>query len=87
MQYSGNFLLVNQYRTSYYWATNTDGNDGSLLYLQDDGNLVIKSALGDTVWATYTSANCKGLLQHCSCICHSMSQAIAGILGMSENAR
>ena len=65
MQYDGNFLLMDQYRKNWYWATQTSGFDAALLYLQNDGNLVIKSAaIGNVLWATYTSANCTGSRLH-----------------------
>ncbi len=53
---------MDQYRRNWYWATQTSGFDAALLYLQNDGNLIIKSALGNELWATHTSVNCAGTL-------------------------
>jgi hypothetical protein len=41
--------------TRVLWASGTQGNNASTANLQSDGNLVIKSAGGDPIWATNTN--------------------------------
>ena len=52
MQADGNFSVYS--RTSRVWATNTSGRTGAYLVLQDDGNLVLRSAAGRRLWASNT---------------------------------
>lgn len=39
------------------WSTNTGANIGAILYMQHDGNLVIKNTNGDTVYSSDTHGN------------------------------
>lgn len=52
MQGDGNFAVYG--RTSRVWATNTSGRTGAYLVLQDDGNLVLRSAAGRRLWTSNT---------------------------------
>jgi len=50
MQGDGNLVLSNA-MFAPIWATNTPGNPGAQLNIQDDGNLVLVSASGQVLWA------------------------------------
>jgi hypothetical protein len=54
MQEDGNLVLYSS-GGDPVWASQTDGNAGSVLVLQDDRNLVIYASDGGPVWATDTS--------------------------------
>jgi hypothetical protein len=48
MQHDGNFVMYGAYGAT--WNTETWGNPGSFLSLQDDGNLVVYSSTGRPLW-------------------------------------
>ncbi len=52
MQGDGNFVIYDQYST-VYGETNTDGNSGAWLNIQDDGNVVVYSSSDVPLWALY----------------------------------
>jgi hypothetical protein len=52
MQDDGNFVLYDQ-DNAPVWASNTDGNPGAYLAVQDDGNVVVYQN-GSPLWATNT---------------------------------
>jgi hypothetical protein len=55
-QADGNLVVYDYYAGAEtpVWASNTDGNPGSTLNLQNDGNLVIYNASGKAIWSTKT---------------------------------
>lgn len=53
MQGDGNFVLYNDSLTSAKWATNTNGNPGAYLNMQNDGNIVIYSASDSPLWSVF----------------------------------
>jgi hypothetical protein len=58
MQSDGNFVIQVRGNTNprnVIFATNTHGNPGSKLAVQDDGNVVIYSPSGTAIWATNTA--------------------------------
>jgi hypothetical protein len=54
MQADGNLVVYNADATPV-WASNTAGNPGSRLIVQDDGNVVIYAPDGIPIWDTGTS--------------------------------
>jgi hypothetical protein len=50
MQQDGNFVIYQRGTAQAYWASNTGGNPGASMAIQDDGNLVIYSASGRALW-------------------------------------
>ena len=52
MQDDGNFVLYDQ-DNEPVWASNTGGNPGAYLAVQDDGNVVVYQD-GSPLWATNT---------------------------------
>lgn len=51
MQADGNFVVFDA--ESIHFATNSDGNDGAYLVVQNDGNVVVYSLSGDVLWALF----------------------------------
>jgi hypothetical protein len=52
MQYDGNFVLYHTGEPNYAaWATNTDGNSGAYISIQNDGNLVVYTSSNVPIWA------------------------------------
>jgi hypothetical protein len=57
MQLNGNFVLVND-TGSVYWNI-TLSSDGAFMWLQDNGNLLIRSKDGSkTLWQTNKQGSC-----------------------------
>lgn len=62
MQSDGNLVI---YRNSEaIWASNTVGNAGAYLQVQDDRNVVIYAANGQALWATNTPLNSSPVLKY-----------------------
>ncbi len=57
----GNFQLWNQNKTFSFWSTKTNGSIGAKLYLQIDGNLLVKDLTRRPLWASYTITVCPGI--------------------------
>ncbi len=57
----GNFQLWNQNKTFSFWSTKTNGSIGAKLYLQIDGNLIVKDLARHPLWASETTTVCPGL--------------------------
>ncbi len=55
MQADGN--LVAYGGSAALWASRTQGHPGAVLFLQGDGNLVVRSSSGSALWATYTQGS------------------------------
>ena len=53
MQGDGNLVIYDF--NAAIWATNTDGNPGSYVTIQDDGNLVIYRPQPQPLWASGTA--------------------------------
>lgn len=54
MQDDGNLVLYLEVSGAATWASNTNGNPGSFLVVQDDGNVVIYKP-NHPIWATGTN--------------------------------
>lgn len=52
---SGNLILTNDF--GYSWQTNTGNTRATKLWMQNDGNLVLKDASGNAVWSSGTHGN------------------------------
>jgi hypothetical protein len=53
MQFDGNFVLYNNRDPVYpAWATNTEGNSGAYLNVQNDANVVVYSSSNVPLWGT-----------------------------------
>ena len=52
MQPDGNFVLYGHGEA--LWATNTSGNPGAQIRIQNDGNMVMYSVNQRVIWATRT---------------------------------
>ena len=55
LQGDGNLVLSRQPGGSVLWASATNGKGGDRLILQNDGNLVLRTAAGTAVWASGTA--------------------------------
>jgi hypothetical protein len=55
MQPDGNFVIydIEDGSPIPVWSTNTAGNPGAYLNLQDDGNMVIYSASNTVLWSLF----------------------------------
>jgi len=53
MQGDGNFVIYDLEQNAPLWATNTPGNDGAVLHLQGDGNIVVVSASNAVLWSLF----------------------------------
>ncbi len=60
VQSDGNVVLYEENRP--IWASDTSGNLGSRLVLQDDGNLVVYKSSGQAIFSTGTNGNRKSTL-------------------------
>lgn len=58
MQGDGNFVIYN-WADGPVWSSNTYGNPGSKLVMQDDGNLVVYRG-GTPLWASDTAGEAIG---------------------------
>jgi hypothetical protein len=56
MQGDGNLVVLDA-DGNCMWSSNTWGNEGAFLNVQDDGNLVIYRADGVPIWATGTNGS------------------------------
>jgi len=61
MQSDGNLVLYNALKRQQ-WSSGTNSNHPANLILKNDGNLVINSEAGDSMWTTNTTALCSGLI-------------------------
>lgn len=57
MQEDGNLVFYNASNGTPLWASNTAGNPGSYLAVQNDGNSVVYNANGTPLWASNTAGN------------------------------
>ncbi len=53
MQLDGNLVIYDIFDRAV-WASNTSGNEGAKLVLQDDGNMVIYSVSNKPLWSSNT---------------------------------
>ena len=55
MQLDGNFVVYDLDQTPEYavWSTQTSGNSGAYLNVQDDGNMVIYSSTNAVLWSLF----------------------------------
>ncbi len=58
MQSNGNLVLIGMRGTT--WSTNTIGNSGAYLAVKNNGELVIQTSLGISIWSSKTQSNCTG---------------------------
>ncbi|RPE27896.1 hypothetical protein [Kitasatospora cineracea] len=61
VQWDGDLVLYRLSDNAVMWHSNTAGNGGALLKIQNDGNLVVHKAdggegIGNAIWATNTFA-------------------------------
>ncbi len=62
LQWSHDFVGLHHF-DKFWWPTGgTNSNHPANLILKNDGNLVINSEAGDSMWTTNTTALCSGLI-------------------------
>jgi hypothetical protein len=54
LQSDGNLVIYSLRNGNFRWFSNTKGSGATKAIMQTDGQLVLQTALGETVWSTYT---------------------------------
>ena len=63
MHSNGNLILIGV--TGNTWSSNTSGNPGAYLAVKDNGEFVIKTSSGNSIWSSKTQSNCTGMYFFC----------------------
>jgi hypothetical protein len=54
LQNDGNLVIYSLRNGNFRWFANTKGSGATKAIMQTDGQFVLQTALGETVWSTYT---------------------------------